>query len=164
MSQNPDADGSAWYRHIDWDLLHAQTRELTAMLDDHDRDSLVWGVVELLEVMLDDADARGVWRYPRHARPPEDGAKRTNRRTVVINVRGGLVTDVYGAPGIDAVVIDWDTDGCAESDDLLTVRDASGRKLLVNVYSEITRPASDMPVELATAVRMFEHNPHEDTP
>lgn len=48
---------------INWDDLHAQKKELVALIWDKP-DSSLWGIVHLLDVMQDLAVEAGRWEFP----------------------------------------------------------------------------------------------------
>ena len=73
---------------------------------------------------------------------------------IVIEVRGGLVQEVYcDDPEMAIVLVDWGAEGCSgDEPGIVTVRDSHGREHLVHVVEFPVIPMNQLPHETQAAV------------
>ena len=73
---------------------------------------------------------------------------------IVIEVRGGLVQEIYcNDPEVAVVLVDWDTEGCSGDErGIVVVRDNHGQERLAHVVEFPVIPMDQMPHETQAAV------------
>ena len=69
----------------------------------------------------------------------------TPARTIVLDVSGGVLQDVFSSdPAISVILVDWDTEGCAPSDDgIVEIPDGQG-STLANVVEYPVSPLEEL--------------------
>jgi hypothetical protein len=70
----------------------------------------------------------------------------TFRPKVVLNISGGVLQDVFGSPtALDVILVDYDVEGCAPSDDgIIEIPNGRGGTQLANVAEYPVLPLTDL--------------------
>jgi hypothetical protein len=73
---------------------------------------------------------------------------------LIIEVSGGVVTEVYSSdPDTEVILIDWDTDGSSEDEEIVAVHDDQGREELARSVKIPTAPLSQLPRQTKSAAQ-----------